>query len=75
MGILLESVKSRKKIKRGAPLEKKMQYVLDELKSMNVNISRTGKPVESLDYDELKEEWVFATILSFDVESPENKFF
>lgn len=75
MGILLEAVKNRKKIQRVAPLEAKRQIVLDELKAMKVSVSRAGVPVEQLEYDELKEEWVFASLLNVDVESPSNKYF
>jgi hypothetical protein len=75
MGILLEAIKRRKKIKRMAPLEKKREIVLDELRAMNVHILRSGKAIEDLDYDELKEEWVFASIMWIDIESPSNKFF
>jgi hypothetical protein len=75
MGILLESVKHRKKINCRGPLEIKRQIVLDEIKALNVTVSRSGKPLESLDYDQLKEEWAIASILWADTENPENKWF
>lgn len=75
MGILLEAVKNRKKIKRMAPLEAKREIVLDELRAMNVTVSRAGKDIETLDYAELKEEWVIASILWVDIENENGKWF
>ena len=75
MGVLLNATIQRKKIKRTAPLEKKREIVMDELKALNVTVSRSGKSLEELNYEELKEEWVFASILQVDIEHPENKWF
>jgi hypothetical protein len=75
MGLLLEAVKHRKKIKRSAPLEVKRQIVLDELKNMNVTLSRSGQPIDNLNYEELKEEWVIASILWVDIENPNNEWY
>ena len=75
MAILLKSVNQRKMIGRNAPLEKKREIVMDELKALNVTVARSGKSLEELNYEELKEEWVFASILQVDIEHPENKWF
>jgi hypothetical protein len=75
MGILLESVKHRKKISSKAPIAVKRQIVLDELKAMNISVARSGAPLETLDYDRLKEEWVIASILWVDVENSDNKWY
>jgi hypothetical protein len=75
MGLLLEVVKNRKKIKRSTPLEIKRQIVIDDLKIMNVTVSRSGRAIENLDYEELKEEWVIASILWVDIENPNNEWY
>ncbi|MBO0962369.1 hypothetical protein J1P26_21940 [Neobacillus sp. MM2021_6] len=75
MGILLEAVKHRKKVRQKAPLEVKREIVLDELRAMNVTTSRCGKAIESLDYEALKEEWVIASILWVDIENENGKWF
>ena len=75
MGVLLNATIQRKKIKRTAPLEAKRRIVMDELKTLNVTVSRYGKPLDELTYDELKEEWVFASLLAVDIENPEHRWF
>jgi hypothetical protein len=75
MGLLLEVVKNRKKKKRSTPLEVKRQIVIDDLKTMNVTVSRSGRLIENLDYEELKEEWVIASILWVDIENPNNEWY
>ncbi len=75
MGILLEAVNSRKRVSRKTPLELKIEYVLSELKAMNVTVSRSGKPIEQLSYEALKEEWVFATICTIDITTDANKWY
>jgi hypothetical protein len=75
LGILLEAVKHRKKIRKSAPIEAKREIVLEELRAMNVTTARSGKPLESLNYEDLKEEWVIASILWVDIEHDSNGWF
>jgi hypothetical protein len=75
MGILREAAKLKPRFKRSSPAEVKRQIVLDELKAMNISVSRAGLPIEQLSYDDLKEEWVFASICSVDITSESNKWY
>lgn len=75
MGVLLNATIQRKKIKRTAPLEAKRRIVMDELKTLNVTVSRSGRPLDELDYEELKEEWVMASILWVDIENENHRWF
>ncbi|MDF2790456.1 MAG: hypothetical protein K0S80_3557 [Neobacillus sp.] len=75
MGILLTAVKHRRKIRQKAPVEVKREIVLEELRAMNVSTSRSGKPIDTLGYEDLKEEWVIASILWVDMENENGKWF
>lgn len=75
MGLLMDSVKNLKKMNQCTPKEVKRQIVIDELRALHVNFSRSGVPIDQLGYEELKEEYVIASILSIDIETPANKFF
>lgn len=75
MSLLMGSVKNLKKMNQCTPERLKQQFILDELRALNVTVSRSGVPIDQLNYDELKEEYVIASILSVDIEAPANKFF
>jgi hypothetical protein len=75
MGLLMDSVKNLKKMNKCTPKEVKRQIVIDELRALHVNFSRSGVPIDQLGYEELKEEYVIASILNIDIENQANKFF
>lgn len=75
MGVLLESVKSQRKLNQSVPKDFKREYVMDELKTLNVSVSRSGRPIAELSYAELKQELAIASVLNINIESQEKKFF
>lgn len=58
-----------------AKQEIKRNLLLKRLKERNVMISQQGQPIEGLDYDELKYEWVLASFREIDTTSNENSWF
>jgi hypothetical protein len=67
MGILYNSVKLQKNIKR--------EFVLERLLASGVTISQTGKNIRDCDYDELKYELVLASFREIDQENDSGKWF
>jgi hypothetical protein len=62
MGILNEAAKLKPRVRRSAPAEIKRQVFLDDLKAMNILVSRSGRPLEELSTNQLRDELVFASI-------------
>jgi hypothetical protein len=64
VGVLYETV-----------IKHKRQYIIDELRKLNVTESSAGESLESLDYERLKEELVLASFRKIDVETDSNRWF
>lgn len=56
-------------------MEKKRNYLIEELTKMNVTQSQLGKSIYELDYDDLKYELVLATFRKIDTAKDESKWF
>ena len=67
MGILYNSVKLQKKMKR--------EFVLERLLALGVTKSQTGKSIMDCDYEELKYELVLASFREIDTESDSNRWY
>jgi len=75
MGILHKSTQLKPRVRRSSPAEIKRQIIIEDLRQLNVNVSREGVPIEDLSYDRLKEEMVLATFRQIDIESDDNEWF
>ncbi len=53
----------------------KKQMVLDRLLELNITHSQQGKPIQELEYSELKYELVLAEMRQVDIEHPDHKWF
>ncbi|MGM0903091.1 MAG: hypothetical protein ACQEXB_18580 [Bacillota bacterium] len=58
-----------------AVLLSKRYTAIKELRSLNVTVTETGKPIEKADFDELMYEWRKAAFLAVDVSAEANKWF
>jgi hypothetical protein len=67
MGILYNSVKLQKNMKR--------EFVLERLLASGITKSQTGKPIQELSYDELKYELVLSAFREIDTNSDSGKWF
>jgi hypothetical protein len=67
MGMLYNATKLKKNMKK--------QMVLDRLLELNITHSQQGKPIEELEYSELKYELVLAEMRQVDIEHPDHKWF
>lgn len=67
MGILYNSVKLQKNMKR--------EFVLERLIALGVTKSQTGKSIHDCDYDELKYELVLASFRVIDQDHDSGKWF
>lgn len=64
MGLLYDTVMERKK-----------NYLIEELAKMNVTQSKDGKDLSELSYDDLKHELVLACFRKIDTQNSESKWF
>jgi hypothetical protein len=67
MGVLFDSIKLQKQMKR--------DMVLERLLELGVTTSQTGKSIHELSYDELKTLWVLAEMRQVDIDHPEHVWF
>ena len=67
MGILYNSVKLQKNMKR--------EFVLERLVALGISKSQTGKAIHECDYEELKYELVLASFREIDTESDSNRWY
>jgi hypothetical protein len=67
MGILYNSVKLQKNMKR--------EFVLERLLASGITKSQTGKSIQELSYDELKYELVLSAFREIDTNSDSGKWF
>lgn len=67
MGVLYDAMKLQKNMKK--------QFVLERLIELGFTHSQQGKPLQELEYDEMKYELVLAEIRKVDVEHPDHKWF
>jgi len=75
MGILHKSTQLKPRVRRSSPAELKRQIIIEDLRELNVTVSREGVPIEELSYDRLKEEMVLATFRQIDIEADDNEWF
>jgi hypothetical protein len=67
MGVLYDSIKLQKQMKK--------DMVLERLIELGIITSPTGKPVHELEYSELKTLWVLAEMRQVDIDHPDHKWF
>lgn len=67
MGVLYNSVKMQKQMKRN--------FILEQLRAKGITHSQTGTRIDDLTYDDLKYELVLASFRDIDVEKQESKWF
>jgi hypothetical protein len=67
MGILYNSVKLQKNMKR--------EFVLERLEALGITKSQTGKFIHDCDYDELKYELVLSAFRDIDTNCDAGKWF
>lgn len=67
MGLLYKATNMKKNMKQ--------QMVLDRLHEIGVTHSQQGKPIQELEYDELKYELVLSEMRQVDIDHPDHKWF
>lgn len=60
---------------RDAVLLSKRHTAIKELRSLNITVTESGKPIEEADFEELMYEWRKAAFLAIDVSVDDNKWF
>ncbi|WP_404293146.1 hypothetical protein LG276_00890 [Cytobacillus kochii] len=67
MGNLYKAAVMQKKLKR--------DFILGKLRALNVTVSQEGLPLDELDYEDLKYEYVLASFREIDSETSINAWF
>ncbi|MEK4924137.1 hypothetical protein MKX78_19710 [Cytobacillus sp. FSL R5-0569] len=67
MGNLYKAAVMQKKLKR--------DFILGKLRALNVTASQEGLPLDELDYEDLKYEYVLASFRQIDSETSSNAWF
>lgn len=67
MGNLYKTAVMQKKLKR--------DFILGKLRALNVTVSQEGLPLDELDYEDLKYEYVLASFREIDSETSSNAWF
>ncbi|MFE4524711.1 hypothetical protein ACFRCQ_21825 [Cytobacillus firmus] len=67
MGILYKAVVAEKQLKHN--------FILERLQKKGITVSQQGIPLDQLNYDEIKYEYVLATFREVDPENSEEKWF
>ncbi|MEK4921997.1 hypothetical protein MKX78_08780 [Cytobacillus sp. FSL R5-0569] len=67
MGNLYKAAVMQKKLKR--------DFILGKLRALNVTVSQEGLPLDELDYEDLKYEYVLASFREIDSETSSNAWF
>jgi len=67
MGVLYDSIKLQKKMKR--------DMVIERLEALGVTTSQTGQSIHDMEYGDLKILWVLSEMRQVDIDHPDHKWF